>query len=236
MKDFIPKGTGNSRWMKSSIPTGTTWEEALAMLRAGTFPFDLNGINSAGVAQMGMAMNTANLFSGETEAKYPDGVDTPNKAFDSLAPLLGILHFEKIVDYKLNAETSDFSITLQESFSNFGLLLLRATGMSAVSTSSNASVIVQIKNTASSSASGCRLGEYRASLYKPTTFIPSAWLGITVVADDVTSTESTTIYTSSGGVAKEEGHFAAESSPVLYFDTSAKLRAGGHIEMWAVRK
>lgn len=81
MKDFIPKGTGNSRWMKSSIPTGTTWEEALAMLRAGTFPFDLNGINSAGVAQMGMAMNTANLFSGETEAKYPEGTDTPDKAF-----------------------------------------------------------------------------------------------------------------------------------------------------------
>ena len=84
MKDFIPKGTGNSRWMKSSIPTGTTWEEALAMLRAGTFPFDLNGVNSAGVAQMGTPNNKANLFSGETEAGYPSGTDTVNKAFEVL--------------------------------------------------------------------------------------------------------------------------------------------------------
>ena len=84
MQDLIPRGTGNSRWMKSSIPTGTTWEEALAMLRAGTFPFDLNGINSAGVAQMGTLLNKASLFSGETEAKYPAGIDTPDKAFMKL--------------------------------------------------------------------------------------------------------------------------------------------------------
>lgn len=75
MKDFIPKGTGNSRWMKSSIPTGTTWEEALAMLRAGTFPFDLNGVNSAGVAQMGDALNKANLLPDAVGALYGLGAD-----------------------------------------------------------------------------------------------------------------------------------------------------------------
>lgn len=75
MKDFIPKGTGNSRWMKSSIPTGTTWEEALAMLRAGTFPFDLNGINSAGVAQMGDALNKANLLTDDTAVLFGLGAD-----------------------------------------------------------------------------------------------------------------------------------------------------------------
>ena len=79
MKDFIPKGTGNSRWMKSSIPTGTTWEEALAMLRAGTFPFDLNGTNSSGIAQQGTALNKANLLSDAALALFGLGSDAvPN--------------------------------------------------------------------------------------------------------------------------------------------------------------
>lgn len=85
MKDFIPKGTGNSRWMKSSIPTGTTWEEALAMLRAGTFPFDLNGINSAGVAQMGDALNKANLLPDAVGALYGLGSDAvPSRVLEYL--------------------------------------------------------------------------------------------------------------------------------------------------------
>lgn len=62
MKDSILKGTGNSRFLKSAIPDGTTWTEALAMLRAGTFPMDLNGINSAGFQQVGTPLNKANLL------------------------------------------------------------------------------------------------------------------------------------------------------------------------------
>ncbi|WP_322353986.1 hypothetical protein [Paratractidigestivibacter sp.] len=66
MKDAILKGTGDSRYLKSKVPTGTTWEQALAMLNAGTFPVDLNGINSEGFQQLGTALNKNNLLSGET--------------------------------------------------------------------------------------------------------------------------------------------------------------------------
>lgn len=66
MKDMIPKGTGNSRKLKSSLSTGTTWEQALEMLRAGTFPIDLNGLNADGIQQEGTALNKANLLSDDT--------------------------------------------------------------------------------------------------------------------------------------------------------------------------
>lgn len=49
MRDIVPNGTGNSRSLKSSIPAGTTWEQALAMLRDGTFPVDLKGLNPEGI-------------------------------------------------------------------------------------------------------------------------------------------------------------------------------------------
>lgn len=62
MKDSIIKGTGNSRFMKSAIPAGATWEQALAMLREGTFPMDLNGINEEGFQQVGSALSKSNLL------------------------------------------------------------------------------------------------------------------------------------------------------------------------------
>lgn len=63
MKDGIIKGTGNSRFLKSSIPARTTWEEALAMLIAGTFPVDLNGINADGWQQTGTPLNKENILT-----------------------------------------------------------------------------------------------------------------------------------------------------------------------------
>lgn len=62
MKDGVMNCTGNSRYLKSSIPAGTTWEQALAMLIAGTFPIDLNGINPDGWAVISDALNKANLL------------------------------------------------------------------------------------------------------------------------------------------------------------------------------
>lgn len=62
MKDLVTRETGNSRLLKSSIPAGTTWEEALALLRAGNFPIDLKGLNSAGVSTTGSAYNKANVL------------------------------------------------------------------------------------------------------------------------------------------------------------------------------
>lgn len=62
MQDFISNGAGNSRFLKSNISSSTTLEQLIAMLNAGTFPFDLNGVNAAGVAQLGDALNKANLL------------------------------------------------------------------------------------------------------------------------------------------------------------------------------
>lgn len=68
MKDIEIKGTGNSRFMKSNISPSTTLAQLVEMLNNGTFPFDLNGINPAGINALGDALNKANLF--------PDGVAT----------------------------------------------------------------------------------------------------------------------------------------------------------------
>lgn len=70
MNDGIILGTGNSRWMKSAIPEDITHEELVALLRAGTFPFDLNGINEAGWRQLGQALNKASLLKDATAELY----------------------------------------------------------------------------------------------------------------------------------------------------------------------
>lgn len=63
MQDEIIKQTGNSRYMKSNIAANATWEQVRDLLRAGTFPFDFNGKNPAGIAQVGTDLSKANLFS-----------------------------------------------------------------------------------------------------------------------------------------------------------------------------
>lgn len=86
MKDSILKGTGNSRFLKSAIPEGTTWAEALAMLRAGTFPMDLNGINTEGFQQVGTPLNKANLLKDVTALTLGlTGDAVPNDMFNALA-------------------------------------------------------------------------------------------------------------------------------------------------------
>lgn len=70
MQDFIPKGNGNSRSLKSSIPNGTTWEQALEMLRNGTFPIDIGAANEAGVLQKGNPLNKSTLLKDETAALF----------------------------------------------------------------------------------------------------------------------------------------------------------------------
>lgn len=62
MKDMVTNGDGNSRFLKTSLPQGTTWESALAMLREGTFPIDLNGLNNGGITQLGSAYSKANVL------------------------------------------------------------------------------------------------------------------------------------------------------------------------------
>lgn len=92
MKDAILKGTGDSRYLKSKIPTGTTWEQALAMLNAGTFPVDINGINTEGFQQVGTPLNKANLLKDAVVSKLGMiGDKTPNDMFGVLADC-GNLH------------------------------------------------------------------------------------------------------------------------------------------------
>lgn len=81
MKDSILKGAGNSRFLKSAVPAGTSWADALAMLQAGTFPVDFNGINTEGFQQIGTPLNKANLLKDATAAQIglppsttPDGM------------------------------------------------------------------------------------------------------------------------------------------------------------------
>ena len=65
MKDSILKGTGNSRFLRTALPAGTTWAEALTALRNGNFPIDLAGANEDGFEQMGTPLNKANMLTDE---------------------------------------------------------------------------------------------------------------------------------------------------------------------------
>ncbi len=93
MIDSVLKGTGNSRFLKSAVPAGTSWADALAMLRAGTFPIDFNGINNAGFQQVGTPLNKANLLKDATAAQIglPPST-TPDGMFQALAALAGVTY------------------------------------------------------------------------------------------------------------------------------------------------
>lgn len=136
MKNFVPLGTGNSRLMKSSIPAGTTWEQALAMLIAGTFPYDTGQLNAAGISQQGDPLNKNTLLKDATAQKYGGG-DTmvPD---DVLAMLAGSLKVEQkttsvtLADVPLgyvfqlheNGKAVDF-IKVSNTYSPGGVALMR---------------------------------------------------------------------------------------------------------------
>lgn len=93
MIDSVLKGTGNSRFLKSAVPAGTSWADALAMLQAGTFPIDFNGINTEGFQQVGTPLNKANLLKDATAAQIGlPPTATPDDAFKILAGILGITY------------------------------------------------------------------------------------------------------------------------------------------------
>lgn len=78
MIDGIISGTGNSRYLK--IPPNAkamypTLDALLDAMIAGTFAFDLNGINPDGWDVLGTQLNKPNLLSDETAAKYGLGAD-----------------------------------------------------------------------------------------------------------------------------------------------------------------
>lgn len=93
MIDSVLKGTGNSRFLKSAVPAGTSWADALAMLQAGTFPIDFNGINTDGFQQVGTPLNKANLLKDATAAQIglPPST-TPDGMFQALTALAGVTY------------------------------------------------------------------------------------------------------------------------------------------------
>lgn len=104
MKDLVTKGTGNSRYMKSAIGASETWEQAREKLRNGTFPFDLNGLNEAGIEQMGMALSKQNLLADDTAAALGlSGDPTVDDAFEILAP--SVEDQTKVGDIKTTTRT-----------------------------------------------------------------------------------------------------------------------------------
>jgi hypothetical protein len=89
MKDFIQRGSGDSRYLKTSLPPETSWPEALALLREGKFPMDLAGMNPAGWLQLGTLLSKANLLRDDTaEALGLTKEAVPDDAFRAAAQRL----------------------------------------------------------------------------------------------------------------------------------------------------
>ena len=70
MENLVPLGTGNSRLMKSNIPSNTTLAQIIQMWNNGTFPYDIGPLNSAGISQQGTPLNKDTLLKDETAALY----------------------------------------------------------------------------------------------------------------------------------------------------------------------
>ena len=83
MKDMIPKGTGNSRFLRSVSNFKAiypTYDDFVNALVAGNLPVDFNGINEAGIQQVGTSLNKANLLTDETAAAL--GLDSDDPTVD----------------------------------------------------------------------------------------------------------------------------------------------------------
>ena len=89
MIDSVIAGTGDSRFLRTSIPADTTWSDALAMMRTGTFPIDLAGINQAGFSTLGTALNASTLLKGAIITALGLSADaTPSDAWEAVLALI----------------------------------------------------------------------------------------------------------------------------------------------------
>ena len=90
MRDGILKGTGDSRYLKTvedALTRYPRYEDFVAALIAGTFPFDLNGVNPAGWAQQGTALNKGTLlkdYTAENLGLTPAEDATPAEVLEAL--------------------------------------------------------------------------------------------------------------------------------------------------------
>lgn len=89
MKDLVPKGTGNSRFLRSVsnfLSLYPDYEAFVAALVDGTLPIDLAGINANGVTQVGTPLTKANLLTDATATALGlSGDPTVNDALYALS-------------------------------------------------------------------------------------------------------------------------------------------------------
>ena len=86
MENLVPLGTGNSRLMKSNIPSNTTLAQLIQMWNNGTFPYDIGPLNSAGISQQGTPLNKDTLLKDATAALFGLGTDAvPDDVLAKLA-------------------------------------------------------------------------------------------------------------------------------------------------------
>lgn len=89
MKDLVPKGTGNSRFVRSVsnfLSLYPDYEAFVAALVDGTLPIDLAGINTNGVTQVGTPLTKANLLTDATATALGlSGDPTVNDALYALS-------------------------------------------------------------------------------------------------------------------------------------------------------
>ena len=89
MKDLVPKGTGNSRFLRSVsnfLSLYPDYEAFVAALVDGTLPIDLAGINTNGVTQVGTPLTKANLLTDATATALGlSGDPTVNDALYALS-------------------------------------------------------------------------------------------------------------------------------------------------------
>lgn len=112
MKDSIINQTGNSRFLRSAISAAATWEQARAMLIAGTLPVDLAGVNTDGFLQLGNNLGKASLLKDQTAALF--GLDDLAVPDDVLAFLgkynthwWSVLHGEAYTEYQEKRTAND---------------------------------------------------------------------------------------------------------------------------------
>ena len=120
MQDQIIKGTGDSRYLRSSIAVGTTLEQIITLLRNGEFPIDFAGYNSEGIDTQGTDLNKANLLQDTTAQLFGLGTDaTPNDVLAYIANALMALNTALSgyvpVSRTVNSKRLDSDITLSKS-------------------------------------------------------------------------------------------------------------------------
>ena len=109
MHDSVPKGTGNSRFLKSVsdfMEKYPTYQDFAAALVAGTMPVDI-GLNADGWLVLGMALAKMNLLRDETGEAL--GLEDPPNATvdDAFKGVIGYFHkysestFQKLVTGRL---------------------------------------------------------------------------------------------------------------------------------------